>query len=198
MIKDRNVMSPVLRRKILQMHRFGKSKKMIADKLGISPFTVGKYIRLSGGMMTPHGSECGFTLPRQRCIVCDYLMGQQPDKIASKLHCADYRVMMVLWKFGLPERSVLRKVRRKQAVWMSETGMTAREISACFGVGTGMVSGWFKKEGFKPETVKPIPRRIRDMASSLWKQGNSLYAIGKELGISPNSVRNWLIQRDEY
>ena len=193
MNKKAHQKSIVLRRRILQLNRMGKRSTDIALELGTSSENVVRHLRLAGAMMTPYGSECKFAEPTQRRIVCEYLMGMSVDKLGEKYKCADYRIQMVLWKYGLPERPVLELVRRKQAVWMSQSGMSMIQIGSCFGYSPDVVERWFREENFIPENPSLLKPEQKTEAIKLSEAGYSYFAIGKRLKMSPNSVRNLVL-----
>lgn len=197
MNKKAHDISIAMRRRMLMLNRQGLQSTVIAKRLGVSSVSVIRHLRLSGAMMTPYGSECGFTEPTQRHIVCAYLMGQSIDKLGEKYKCADYRISMVLWKYGLPERDVLETVRRKQAVWMSQSGMTVIQIASCFGYSAAVVTRWFKEEGFVPEPHHLLKPEQKAEALRLSAEGYSYFAIGKRVKMSPNSVRNLVLANKE-
>ncbi len=180
-----------IRERVVFLHRRGWPQKRIAKELGISAVSVCRHIRMAGTFLTPHGYECGFSLPRQRKIVCDYLMGRDEKSISRELCAAEYRVRMVLWRHGLPDREVLVAVRRRQAVWMSKAGRSVPAIAACFGVCRATVASWLKQEGHH---AMRITDEMRAEAVASCRAGGSYYAVAKRLGVSPSSVRNWAMK----
>lgn len=189
-----NKRSPNKMMEAVAMHtRHGWKQERIAKELGITAVSVSRYQRLIGLFATSHGMESGFSIPMQRRIVCEYLRGKDEKVISRELKCAEYRIAMVLWHYGIPDKEVLVAVRKKQSVWMSKAGRSLSEIAMCFGYSQSTIKVWFDELGH----VHPqygISPEMRDEAKRRVAAGESYYAIGKSLGVSASSVRNWTVQ----
>jgi transposase-like protein len=178
------------------MNQLGVKASQIAKEVGISHVAVFRHLTLAGAFATPFGKDDSISIHKKKTIVCDYLMGKSIRTIAEEMGVSDYRIEMVLWRYGIPDKEVLLDTRRKQAVWMLESGRTIGEISACLGVDAGKIKQWFRKENFDLPDSRFQNSEIKEKAVSLFRQGMSLYSIGKKLNVAPNSVRNWVMQED--
>jgi len=189
-----------LKEEIVNLYLSGLSSRVIGKQFGIDKSTVIEYVKKAGILPRTTSEHNGITEDMKAEAVMLYKSGMSSTDVASKVGVNLSSVLRWVVESGGKVRTALEytgktEETKEKVISMYEEGMSAAEIARIYGVDAVTVTSWAKAAGLKIRGIsesKGITRSMVDDAIELYKGGMSLKSVGKQLGVSPNSVLNWL------